>query len=228
MSAAEGAPSVPAVSDINLQPSRHSRLQRSMPHAQTTQVDVDLYLHVRVLLSIILGLGVTRLVAGVASFIQHPTRHQVSLIHLGWVAWALLNIITFWWWEFRLSQVGHWNFALYFFIFVYASMYYFLSVLLFPDDIEGYTGYQDYFLSRRVWFFGFVALTEALDVVDSWIKGPEHFRSLGPEYFVLIGGFVVACAVAARTRSLIFHALFLIVVFLYQGTFFVWHFSNLS
>jgi hypothetical protein len=199
-----------------------------MPPVQSTQVDVDLYLHVRVLISIILGLGVTRLVAGVAGLIQHPTRYRVSLIHLGWVAWALMNVITFWWWEFRLSQIGHWSFALYFFIFVYASMYYFLSVLLFPDDMEEYKGYQDYFLSRRAWFFSFVALTLALDVVDSWIKGPEHLRSLGPEYFILIGGFIAGCVFAARTRNLIYQALFLLVGALSQASFFVWHFSSVS
>ena len=43
-------------------------------------------------------------------------------------------------------------------------------------------GYQDYFLSRRRWFFGFAALTEALDVVDSLIKGDDHLQSLGLEY----------------------------------------------
>src|SRR5262245_31446674 len=142
-----------------------------MQQTQTIQLDVDLYLHVRVLISIILGLSVTRLVGGVAGFIQHPGRYQVSLIHLGWVAWTLLHVITFWWWEFNLSLIPRWNFGLYFFIVIYSSMYFFLSVLLFPEDLRGYQGYQDYFLSRRVWIFGFVALTLGLDLVDTWIKG---------------------------------------------------------
>jgi hypothetical protein len=172
----------------------------------TTQVDVDLYLHVRVLISIILGLSVTRLVGGVAGFIQHPGRYKVWWIHLGWVAWALLNVITFWWWEFRLSQIAHWSFGLYFFVCIYASMYFFLSALLFPQDLQGYDGYKDYFLSRRAWFFGFVALTETLDLIDTWIKGAEHLQSLGPEYPIRISLFLVMCAIAARTRNLTFHA----------------------
>src|SRR5262245_14878929 len=145
-------------------------------------VDADIYLHVRVLISTILALSVGLLLQGVAGFIQHPRRQQVSLIHLGWVAWALLSVITFWWWEFRLSLVTRWTFGLYLFIFVYASMYFILSALLFPRQIEEYGGYKQYFLSRRVWFFGFVALTLALDVIDTWIKGGDYLRSLGPEY----------------------------------------------
>ena len=75
-----------------------------MSQTQIAQVDIDLYLHVRVLISMILGLSVTRLVGGVASLI-HPTPHRVSFIHLGWVAWVLLNVLGFWWWEFRLRLI---------------------------------------------------------------------------------------------------------------------------
>jgi hypothetical protein len=77
----------------------------------------------------------------------HPGRQRSSLIHFGWVAWALLNVLTFWWWEFGLSRI-EWNFGIYFFVCLYASMF-FLSVLLFPDDLREYDGYEDYFLSRR-------------------------------------------------------------------------------
>src|SRR4051812_32922327 len=131
--------------------------------AQTTALtgNVDLYLHVRVLVAIILGLSVTRLISGVATLIQHPGRTPVWSVHLGWVAFALLNVVTFWWWEFRLSFVQQWTFGLYAFVCVYASMYYFLSALLFSQDLDDYPGgYQDYFLDRRRWFFGFIALTE--------------------------------------------------------------------
>jgi hypothetical protein len=41
--------------------------------------NVDLYLHVRVLVAIILGLSVTRLISGVATLIQHPGRYPSGL-----------------------------------------------------------------------------------------------------------------------------------------------------
>jgi hypothetical protein len=84
--------------------------------------NVDLYLHVRVLIALILGLSVTRLVSGIAALVQHPNRYPIWPVHLCWVAWALLNVITFWWWEFRLSSIQHWTYGLYFFVCVYASM----------------------------------------------------------------------------------------------------------
>lgn len=199
-----------------------------MVQSAALPANADLYLHVRVLIAIILGLSVTRLISGVAALIQHPGRTPVWSVHLGWVAWALLNVVTFWWWEFRLSYVQHWTFALYIFVCVYASMYYFLSALLFPQDLDEYQGFQDYFLSRRRWFFGFVALTEALDVVDTLIKGDGHLQSLGLEYLPRIGIFILLCAVAATTRNLRFHALFVFAAFAYELSFFGRYYATLN
>jgi hypothetical protein len=51
--------------------------------------------------------------------------------------------------------------------------------MLFPRDLEGYDGYREYFLERRGWFFGLLIGWSVIDVIDTWIKGPEYFASLG-------------------------------------------------
>jgi hypothetical protein len=191
-------------------------------------VNIDLYLHIRVLIGIILGLSVTRLISGIAGLIQHPGRDPIWPVHLVWVAWVLLDVVTFWWFEFRLSMVQHWTFGLYAFICLYASMYYFLSALLFPVDLVGYQGYHDYFLSRRRWFFGFVALTEILDVVDTWIKGEAHLRALGPEYLVRVAAFVALCAIAANTRNARLHMLLAGGGIIYEMSFVGRYLANLD
>ena len=199
-----------------------------MAQSAALPANLDLYLHVRVLIALILGLSVTRLVSGIAALVQHPGRYRIWPVHLCWVAWALLNVVTFWWWEFRLSFVPQWTFGLYAFVCVYASMYYFLSALLFPQDLDEYKGYQDYFLSRRRWFFGFAALTEALDVIDTLIKGEAHLRSLGLEYLVATGAFVLLSAVAARTPNPRFHMLFVLSAVAYEISFSIRHFGTLD
>jgi hypothetical protein len=195
--------------------------------ASPPTTDVLLYQHVRTLIAIILGLSVTRLIAGVARFIQHPKRHQLWWPHLGWVAWALLNVVTFWWWEFRLSQV-HWTFAIYGFVLFYAAMYYLLASLLFPDDLGEFADFKAYFLSRRLWFFGLLALTELLDVVDTWIKGDEHLAALGPAYIARIAGFMVLCVIGARTRSGRLHGLCVALALAYELSFFGRYFATMN
>ena len=98
----------------------------------------------------------------------------------------------------------------------------------FPEDLRGYQGYQDYFLSRRVWIFGFVALTEVLDQLDTWTKGAERWWSLAPEYSVRIIAFLALCAIAARTRNLAFHIIFVLIGLLYEVSFVVRKFFILT
>jgi hypothetical protein len=145
------------------------------------QSNPDLYQHVRVVISIIVGLCITTLLSGFARFVQHPKRDKVSILHLGWAASLLLAIIHFWWWEFRLTLIQQWTFAIYFFVILYAILFYSLCTLLFPSDLRDYSGYEEYFLSRRRWFFGFLAATYIADVIDTNLKGSAYFHSFGIE-----------------------------------------------
>lgn len=51
---------------------------------------MDLYSHVRVLFSIILGLGVSHLLRGVARIMQHPKQYRVYWVHLAWALFLFL------------------------------------------------------------------------------------------------------------------------------------------
>ena len=52
---------------------------------------LELFLHVRVLIGVILGLSVTRLLNGLARFAEHPRLPIAWWVHVGWVLWALLS-----------------------------------------------------------------------------------------------------------------------------------------
>ena len=107
-------------------------------------------------------------------------------------------------------------------------MYFYLSVLLFPDEITEYGGIRTISCHDAFEFLGFVALTEALDQLDTWIKGAEHWWSLAPEYPARIIAFLVLCAVAARTRNLAFQSIFVLIGLLYEVSFVVRNFFILT
>jgi hypothetical protein len=171
---------------------------------------MDLYSHVRVLFSIILGLGVSHLLRGVARIMQHPKQYRIYWVHLAWALFLFLYLIHFWWWEFRLRQVVQWNFALYFFIALYAILLYLLCTLLFPDEMSDYSGFRDYFYSRKKWIFGFMALLFAVDVADTLIKGLPYFRMLGPVYYVRTVSLLVLSLLAIKIDSPRFQAAFVV------------------
>jgi len=182
----------------------------------TLAADPAIFSHIRIVLSMVVSLGIARLLAGVAKFVQHPGRKRPYFVHLLWAVSLLLSMLDFWWWEFSLSQLRTWRFETYFFIVAYAALFYFLCALLFPDDLAEYEGYRDYFMSRRKWFFGLLAATYVVDVIDTLIKGREHLAAQGHEYPIRAIVFVLLCLLAARTASERFHAVFATVALAYH------------
>lgn len=177
---------------------------------------MEQFLHIRVLLGIVLGLAITTLLKGLARFVQHPGRERVFWVHIGWAISMFTLLAHFWWWEFRLVHLTQWSFVSFAFLIVYVVVLFLLCTLLFPDDIGDYEGWQDYFLSRRGWFFAIMALVYVIDFGDTLIKGREYFDAFGIEYPLRNLAYVVMCLIAMRTRSLRFHRTFVIVSLLYQ------------
>ncbi len=158
----------------------------------------ELFPHVRIVMGMVVGLGITRLLAGYAGLIQHPTRARLSAIHLLWGLSILIELVLFWWWEFELYGVKTWTFGLFAFLIGYAVTLYLLAALIFPDKIDEYEGYEDYFLKRRHWFFGILAVTFALDIVDTLLKGAPYFDTLGVGYLIQVPIGIALCAIAIR------------------------------
>ena len=76
----------------------------------------ELFPHVRIVMGMIVGLGITRLLMTVAGLIQHPARSRISAIHLLWIASILVELVLFWWWEFALFRLEHWTCAITLFV----------------------------------------------------------------------------------------------------------------
>jgi hypothetical protein len=177
---------------------------------------VPIYLHVRVLLGMIVGLGLTHLLRHVARIVEHPRDKRVYWVHLVWVLSVFLFLLHFWWWEFRLSAIAQWTFNLFLFVSLYALLLYLLCVFILPESLHGYADYREYFYSRRRWFFGALAAVYVVDYVDTLLKGIDYLEAFGIEYPLRNGLHVLACAVAIATRRAWFHAAFALLAVLYQ------------
>ena len=187
-----------------------------MAAVDQTQPVVDIYLHVRVLMGMVVGLGLTHLLRHGARIVEHPRQVPIYWVHLIWAASMFLSLLHFWWWEFHLSMVQHWNFNLYLFVVIYALLLYLLCALIFPEQITDYQSYRDYFYSRKSWFFGTLALMYVVDYVDTWLKGIDYLRSYGFEYPIRNICYIVFSLIAMRTNSVRYHTVFAVTALLYQ------------
>jgi hypothetical protein len=174
----------------------------------------DVWIHVRIIVGMVLGLSLARLVNGMTRFVQHPGRERIDGVHFAWTVFMLSAIVHFWWYEFGLSKITAWTFELYFFVLLYAMLFVAVASLLFPDKMDEYDGFGDYFQSRRRWFYGLLTVVFLVDLIDTAIKGREHFESLGLEYPIrqalLAGGAIVAVLWSNKRYQAVFVAVALI------------------
>ena len=90
------------------------------------------------------------------------------------------------------------------------------AALLSPDNIAEYDGYEDFFLKRRVWFFGFFAATFVLDTVDSLIKGETYWDRFGADYYIQVPLGLILCAIAIRSVDRRVHLAVVLLHLAYQ------------
>lgn len=136
------------------------------------------------------------------------------------MVWALVSVVTFWWWEYRLAAVPVWTFGAYLFVISYASLYFLLAALLFPDDVREYGSYEAYLITRRAWFFGLIALITLMDIADTALKGAARWQALGAAYPARIVVLLSICAVGAVVRRRSVQLALVLVALVYQAVYF--------
>jgi len=189
---------------------------------------MDLYLHVRVLFGMVIGLAVAHLLRGLALIVQHPKRYKVYWVHLLWVLFMFLYVIHYWWWEFNLTLVRQWTFPLYLFIALYAVLIYLLCVLIFPDQIGEYDGYRGYFYSRGQWFFAVLALTIVVDLGDTLLKGSAYYHRHEMTYNIRAALYLVLSLLAIKIKRPWFHVFFAVFAVAYEVGYILLMYRTLS
>lgn len=163
---------------------------------------MDAYGHLRILVSLIVGLAITRILSGLSRRLQDPQKTDRRHAQIVWSLALLLGTVHFWWWEFALRLLHQWNFWIYIFILSYASLFFLMSTLLYPDHIQGQAEREAFFIHRRRAFFALFALSFVLDLGDTLIKGWEHFLSLGVWYVIrMAAGLAIALAAIGTENS---------------------------
>lgn len=161
----------------------------------------EIFPHLRVLLGTVVGLGIARILLTFAGMAQHPHRTKPSLLHILWLGSMLLELVLFWWWQFALFRLEHWNFGIAIFLVSYTIVLFMLAALLSPDGVDEYGGYQDFFIRRRAWFFGFWALVAIFDTVDTLLKAQDQLSTIRPQNFVPTAIGLMVAILAVRSAN---------------------------
>lgn len=176
----------------------------------------EVFLHIRVLLGTVVGLGLTRLIMIIAGLIQHPNRARSSLLHMLWVGSVMIELVLFWWWQISLFHLASWTFGMVAFMVVYAILLVLIAAILSPDNIAEYNGYEDFFLKRRRWFFSLFAFVAVFDLIDNALKGGVYLERFGATYYLQAPTGIAVCLIACFSANRRLHLTIVSVHFVHQ------------
>ncbi len=173
---------------------------------------MDPFSYLSVLISIILALGMTRVLAGVGEMLQARSRRHIYWVHVVWVVNLFLFLVVAWWIFYRWRSQQPWTFLLFVFVLLSPTILYLASMLLFPREgaVDESLNYKTHFYANHRAFFILMALFGPVDIVDTLLKGIPHFLEQGPQYFLSTALYLIGLTTAAITRNERFHQFYAI------------------
>ncbi len=122
--------------------------------------------YLAVLLSIVLGLGVTQLLTGVGRLVQARGRVRAYWPALAWVGMLLLIHVQSWWAMFELRDHRGWTFLKFLVVLLTPAALYLMAALALPDVAEATAegrvlDLRTHYYAQVRWFFGAAALVIA-------------------------------------------------------------------
>ncbi|MEM9400924.1 MAG: hypothetical protein AAGA44_00410 [Pseudomonadota bacterium] len=168
---------------------------------------MEIFEYLGVLISVIMGLGITHLATGATKLIQHREQVRQYLPHALWTVNILLYILLVWWGMFWWSDHVDWYAYEYLFITLYAIVLFFLASMLYPWDMKEDIDVRAYFDKNRRWFFGALFIAWCLDIPETLAKSNEELRPAPQEYFLFVGLQLSIATVGLVTRNRTVHLL---------------------
>jgi hypothetical protein len=161
---------------------------------------------VTVLLSIVVGLGITRLLGGLARAIEIRGTIKHYWVQIVWCINVGLYLVIFWWVVvFSYAPLERFLFVNFLTLFLYAVLLYLQAALILPGNLEPGTDLGAHFFTIRPWFFFLGAIIPLLELTDSLMHGVQNLLNLGWIYIVIQVSAIPLSLIAMRTTNRIYH-----------------------
>ena len=129
---------------------------------------ISAFEYITVFISIILGLGVTQILTGIADLVHQNERVKTYWPHLLWILLVLVLHVHEWWVTYELRSLDKWRFPVFLFVLLYPVILFILARLLFPFGLnEGVIDLKKFYFEnyRRIFLFG--AMLPFLSLADN-------------------------------------------------------------
>ncbi len=176
---------------------------------------MDVFSYISIVPSIIIALGLTRLLTGIGRILEKRGKVQNYWVHLLWALNLFIFMVLNWWIMIRWEPQPVWTFPLFLFLLLTPTVTFLLSVILFPEPFEEHMDFKQNYYEDHRWFFALAAVLPPLDFLDTLLKGIPHLMAQGPIYLITIPLITILSIIAAFTPKPIYHKFFALFFLVY-------------
>ena len=162
---------------------------------------MDAFSYLSVLLSIILGLGLTQLLTAAGRLIRHRDRVHADWLPLLWATVLLVVYVQSWWAMFGLRSLREWTFVTFLIVLAQTTTLYMMAALILPEQVEeGGVDLAAHYDRHHRWFFGFFLATLCISIVKDVVIAGHLPEAANLVFHGLLAAVCVAAIVAQGRR----------------------------
>jgi hypothetical protein len=120
-------------------------------------VQMDDFNYLAVLISIILGLGITQLLSGFGRWVESRASIPAFAPTLVWVITLLVMHVQTWWSMYGMRGLVHWTFAEFAVVLLQPIILFLLAAAVLPSSTAEVSDLKANYFAQRRWFFGLLA-----------------------------------------------------------------------
>jgi hypothetical protein len=161
---------------------------------------VDAFSYLSVLLSIIIGLGLTQVLTAAGRLIRHRDRVRVDWLPLLWAAVMLVIFVQVWWSMFGLRMYRDWTFFGFLLVLSQSCTLYMMSALVLPEQVEETVDLAAHYERQHRWFFGFFLATLVISVFKDLVINGHWPDPVNLGFHILLAVTCVSAIVVRKRR----------------------------
>lgn len=123
-----------------------------------------------VLISIIIGLGLTHLLSGIGKMFYFRQQSRLDLVHLGWTVSTFLLLVVNWWVALLWRDYSPWTFAVFMTVVVWTITMYLMVLALFPPQEREAIDYHALMADNRIWLLTAFIINMGFDVIVNVLR----------------------------------------------------------
>jgi hypothetical protein len=161
---------------------------------------MDQFNYLAVLISIILGLGITQLLSGFGRWIEHRASFKAYGPAICWAFVLLVIQVQSWWAMYGLRNESEWTFLKFLVVLLQPILLYLQAIVVLPGANAPTLDLRSNYFAQRRWFFGLMLALLAASIAKDLVLDGQLPNATNLAFHGLMAATAVTAMITERPR----------------------------